>query len=492
MTTCKQKFIFILAAVALAIVALMPEAHAQTPAASAKAPAATATAAPLLTLSEYLGSVESKNEALKSAIASSEGSATRAVEGDLVTSPSIFGSYQERDDKSFQPALQASGVNTTNSLLGIESTTSFGTNAKLYYSLGSFDIPSRNLKYFQASPTIEISQSLWRNAFGSETRAQMEAVTSGAKARGYAERFRAQTILLQAESTYWGLALARETVAVQRELLDRAERLYTFINRRARFGLQDKAELLQAQANLQARKLDLQTAIDGERAAMRAFNSARGQDANIVEEKLEPLNLAMIERLKVPEGRTNRADVLAAEEQAKATLASSKLNRNKAKPTVELFGSYGLNGLDFASQSEAIDKSFTGDNPTLAYGLRFRASLDIGSISKLRSAYDQEEYAATLAYQRKKFEQERDWDDLTQKFNESKERFKLYNELEESQRKKLDYERDRHARGRSTTQQILLYELDYQQALFGRIRTLADLMQLNAQLKLYGVSNESR
>jgi outer membrane protein TolC len=125
-------------------------------------------------------------------------------------------------------------------------------------------------------------------------------------------------------------------------------------------------------------------------------------------------------------------------------------------------------------------------------GLRATIPLDLGTLKRAREGHAAEAQGADWTYQRKAFEEERDWADLTAKFTQAKERLKLAVDLEKVQHEKLTYERDRQQRGRSTLQQVLIYETDFEQAQLGRIRTLADLLQLGAQMKLYGVSYESR
>jgi outer membrane protein TolC len=70
----------------------------------------------------------------------------------------------------------------------------------------------------------------------------------------------------------------------------------------------------------------------------------------------------------------------------------------------------------------------------------------------------------------------------------AREKIRLYEELESSQREKLDFERSRQKSGRSTIAQVILFETDYEQTQFARIRSLAEVLSLNANMKLYGVA----
>ena len=52
-------------------------------------------------------------------------------------------------------------------------------------------------------------------------------------------------------------------------------------------------------------------------------------------------------------------------------------------------------------------------------------------------------------YERKSFESDREWNDLTKKVNDMKERLKIAKELEDAQYKKYIYENNRLKLGRS-------------------------------------------
>jgi outer membrane protein TolC len=62
----------------------------------------------------------------------------------------------------------------------------------------------------------------------------------------------------------------------------------------------------------------------------------------------------------------------------------------------------------------------------------------------------------------------------------------LYERLEKTQLNKLEHERIRRSQGRTTTQQVLNFELDYEQAQLSRLRAMSEMLQLIAQMKLYG------
>lgn len=443
-----------------------------------------------LALSEYLNQVSTKHTGLKAADQTSKAARLYADEGSLLFKPSLIGSAADTADARNNPLASGSYLRSQTYSLGIAEQTNFGLSGKISYNYLGLDMGS-TLGYTTSYGQIELSQSLLRNWAGGETRAQSTLIEAGALSKSFAQSYAAKAYLLEAETLYWRLALSREMVQMQRDAVERAQKIFDWTNRRVRLQLADRAENLQASTNLQARKLDLRSAQDDERAASQAFNASRGIVSAQVPERLVDLGPGLIASMTVPARSQSRDDVKAAEFQAKASAASALLNREKDKPTLEIYGSTLLT--DPATPSTQIASSLPATSrPSTVVGLRLSAPLDFSTTSKAREGYAAEATAADWSYQRKVFEEERDWQDLTAKFSEAKDRLKLYLDLERTQKEKLDYERDRQQRGRSTLQQVLLFETDYEAAQLGRIRTFADLLTLGAQMKLYGVSYESR
>jgi len=184
---------------------------------------------------------------------------------------------------------------------------------------------------------------------------------------------------------------------------------------------------------------------------------------------------------------------LAAAEQQRASTAAANLAREKYLPTVELYGTFALNNGDNTASSTAFDDSFNSSRPTRTIGIRFNAPLDTGLIQDSREGHAKDKLAAELAYHRKILDEESGWSDLVKKHQQAQDRYRLYRELEAKQKEKYEYERHRRLVGRTSTQQVLNFETDYQNAQLGRIQTLSELLQIRAQMKLFeGAASGSR
>ncbi|MGE0761733.1 MAG: TolC family protein [Bdellovibrionales bacterium] len=446
-------------------------------------------AAGVFTLEKFLSTVQEHNQGYKAAKDAEEAAKLYSSEGGLVYATNLFSTLQYSDDAkpSFIPTFNYDKIITQNYTLGLGQQTPIGLQGKLYYSMVQTEYRGLIAPYSEGRPTIELTQSLWRNDFGREVRAQVKAITSAAKATQHSEAFNKQSQLFQAEAAYWRLALARQSHELSKENLARAERIYGWAKRRVQLSLADRSDLLQTSSGWQARKLEFKTATDELRAASVAFNNARGTESDQVPEALEPISKEMIDRLKIPERASDRQDVLAAQQQSEAVKAQAVINREKNQPVLEVFGAYSFNSRE-ANKDEAWTESWDGQKPTKVVGLRFSSPLALGRLSDTQEGYARQIKSAEQRYERQRFLQEQDWRDLVLRFNEAKERLGAAEELEKTQREKLDYERQRQERGRTTLFQVLNFETDYLNAQGVRLRTLAELLQIAAQMKLYGVN----
>lgn len=450
----------------------------------------------VLTLDQYLESVRDRNDAYKASRESEEAAKLYQREGRLLISPSLFANARYASDAKpiALPIPNANNFEKLNSEsyeLGIEQQTTIGLKGKLFYALSETEYVGLAPPYAEGRPALELSQSLWRNDFGREVRAQVKAATEAAKATAHDEAFNRQNLLVQAEVAYWRLGLARENRDLAEENLKRSQRIHSWASRRVKLSLADRSDLLQAQAGLEARQLELQIAESEMRSAAMNFNSARGAPDDVVVEKLEPLSKEVIGNVKIPEKFSARQDLLAAQAKAEAAKASAIVSRERNQPMLEIFGTYAFNSRE-STKDDALSEGWNGDLPTKMIGLKFSSPLNFGAMGDVQEGYAKQAKAAELQYNRKRFLQEQEWRDLVLKLNETKARLAAIESLEKAQRVKLDFERQRQDRGRTTLFQVLTFETDYLASQNQRIRTLAELLQLVAQMKLYGVTDESR
>jgi outer membrane protein TolC len=458
--------------------------------------ASLASAASTLTLNGYLDQVRRTNDNYRASADIGEGAMSRSKEGDLITTPTAFASASLLNDKSPKPNPLFQGTQTiaNNYQIGVSQQTRFGLLGRLYYNVtytsikgvdSAFINPST---YYDTRPVLELTMPLWRNFLGSETNASIDALEASALATSYGQRFNAKTVLAQAESAYWRLELAREALAVTKSAYERAEKIRDWSRNRSKLNLGDESDLLQAEAVLKLRGLELQGALDEERSATLAFNSARGVDvakSTQAPEQLESISDLVDQNAVKASPVESRDDVRAVEYAQKANEALAKEGQSRMHPTFEIFTTLTVNGHDkdyTPAQSNALSSKF----PANTFGARFSVPLDLGLASDVRAGYAREAIASEERTQRKKFESQIEWQDLSKRLEEAKKRYQLAREVESVQKEKMLNEKRRKERGRTTTYFVLQFEQDYAVAQLARLRSAADIMNLVAQMRVYG------
>lgn len=445
-----------------------------------------------ISLGDFLNQVRKDHQGFQASQKTVDGTQMRADEAELSTRPSLLGTAQYLNDRreTGSPLTGDEMTGTTYSL-GIKQLTGFGLEAKLLYNQNYLSMPGANTQfvplksYYTTGPVLELNQALGKNWLGAETKANQELIHAQVEASRFGESFKQKQLLAQAESAYWRLAVAREAVLATKETLNRSEKLKQWSAQRAKLNLGNQSDFLQTEAAYLARSLELQNALDEERAASRAFNTMRGIDADDVKEQVTLLDEKTLQSLEIPKRNELRDDVKAAAFQKNLAAANSRLGEERNKPNVSLYGSYGLNGRD-AKASEATSEGFKSDHPNYTVGLRVDIPLSVGIQDSVRQGYRKEAMAADLNYQRKVFEQERLWKDLTNQFKDSVARYRLAQKMEKAQKEKMDFERGRQTRGLTTTFQVIQFEQDYANSQLARLRLQADIVNVYSQLKTFG------
>lgn len=455
-----------------------------------------AAAAEKLSVQDYLGQVTGQSPAARAQKLHAEGGELRADGADVLTFPYLFGSannYVDKAETAF-PTQQGTETRSTVYSIGVGMNTSVGLNGKYTWNnadvltIGSaFATPGRYTSYNR----LDLTLNLVRNGFGSEIRARKELIRAGNTAQGFAGGFAYTAKLAEAENAYWRLALARQAVEVQKDVLARAGRLLDWARRRVNLQLGDRSDLLQAQAQHDLYTISLSTAVEEEKNAARAFNLLRDREGDSVPEAVGFPSVEETLRMPAPRRSGERLDVRAAEMRARAAQAQAQLDKEALKPNVDLTAAYAWNGRD-PERSEAVSEAFGSKHPTRAVGVVFSVPLNVPTWSRALRGADMEIEAAQLELDQARRNELKDWDELQSRFKQARARLSLVKTLEGVQKEKFENERGRLQRGRTTTFQALTFEQDYAQSQLTRLRTQAEVLQLLAQMRTYVASDDSK
>jgi outer membrane protein TolC len=451
-----------------------------------------------LSLDEYLQQVRTNNEGVRGAKLGEEAKSLRVSESSLFFKPSFFLTGEFSDDKrpTNAPTFQGNQTIRNTFRAGLSQNFRTGTKAAISYNIFKTEINGASPgvltrdTFYDVAPQLELSQSLWRNFMGSEFEANEEAQRSQVEASRLNDQFNLKQLLIKAENTYWRLVFAQQASKVQNESLDRARKLRDWNAKRMRNNLVDEADYLQTEANLQTRELEVATALIELDTAEREFNSVRQSDEKISFNGEDYPNGQFLIEAPVPAKSGVREDVLIAIENQKLIAANSILGNERNKPNLEVYGSYSMFGRD-EKYNEAYDQSIGGTKPWSVIGLRFSTPLDFSALTDYKKGYAQEKVAAEMAARRKTYEVDKEWEILSQRFDQFKKRVKLSQRMEQIQSKKLIAEKKRFNQGRTTTFQVLQFEQDFANAQLLKLRNEAELISVYNQLKLFsGVSHE--
>jgi outer membrane protein TolC len=440
-----------------------------------------------LSLDAYLQQVKEKNEAYVGAEEKREGSKGIRREADIVFSPSFFANAESKSDEKQDFAALYDKTEKKAYSSGISQTSPFGLTGKLYYAYEdtTYNSLSQSDRYYNASPVLELSLPVWQNAFGRTTRGNEASIRAQAEASEWSAESDRKILLVNAEIAYWQLIIARELVVIQEQGLEASQSIYDYDKKQADMNLTDKADVLQAGAELESKKLDLKSVRDDERSVLRRFNAYRNvvpEDASFA---LPAIDYERIQGIGAIPRFEGRADVKAAEATARATAANARITEENNKPVLNLYVAYALNG-GAGRPSDAYSDSFTCDRPTTTVGFTFSVPLDFYASNDARSGGRRIEKAARLSYEQKLKDQDADWNDLVTKLKDAHERLAMSHSIVAAQKEKLEYERDRLKRGRTTTYQVLQFQQDYLNSELVRANAANDILSLRAAINLYG------
>jgi outer membrane protein TolC len=330
-----------------------------------------------------------------------------------------------------------------------------------------------------------VTHPLLKNSGGRDLTKSIELQTKQSQLTKYSETLKRKMTLAESEGVYWRLVLVRESIRTARENSERAKRLVDWNKKRVQTELADDADLVQAQSLWDLRNLELTIALDEERSVSHMFNTLRGVDKTQVSEELDKITPKLIEAAPIPQKLQEREDLTLARMSQELTQLGLDLASHKYDPSLDVFASYSLTGRDEASISKMAIETVGNQHPVWAVGFKF--STPIGAQSKeLIGAWSKEKQATDLVFARKSYELNREWQDLVQRLDESRNRLKLVQKVEDTQNKKLELERDRQRRGRSTMFQVIQFETDLAQAQLNVIRNKSEILSILSRMKTFG------
>jgi len=410
-------------------------------------------------------------------------------ESNLIFSPYLFANFYYSDDESEKLNPQFMGVATTvkNYELGVKQQTAWGQQFSLSYQAQYIGMKGTSLTSpiaYEVGPKLELTQSLWRNFFGSESRSQQALVKAQNAYTYYQELFQYQQLVRQAKLLYVQTYIAKESLRLHQESLKRAEEILVWAKKRSQRQLADESDYLQAQAQVLSKEYEVKIARENLSMVSKQFQTMRGLASESIEENLLPIGSEDLLNYTPVAEFAPQADFVAFKEQMELSKNQSILAAQKYKPTFELFGQLQYQGRD-PQYKTADDEAWDKKNEWWVIGLRFMAPIYFLDAKDTISAYEMQEQTAELQLKQKEMESLSAWNNLKEQLIQNKEKLKISKKLLSIQKRKIEVEREKLKQGRTTTYQVLMFEIDYLNAELMNLKGVADLLQVTTELDLY-------
>ncbi len=189
-------------------------------------------------------------------------------------------------------------------------------------------------------------------------------------------------IITNAENTYWDLVFTREDLKVKKQSVKRAQDLERRVRAQVKVGTLAPIEILQAQSEVASRE-------EGVLLADKAIADAEDQLKNIMNinfdsqegqkvfKPLDPADFLLGKKIILSEAITealeNRPDFLVRKKELENQNINVKFNENQLYPSLDLVGTFGLNGL---SGTAGSIQQFGGGAVRSRFGGNYGESLD--------------------------------------------------------------------------------------------------------------------
>lgn len=445
-------------------------------------------AVPSLTLSEYLRQVQSQSPQGRAMVQMVKSFELRMVEADSITAPEIYGEYSKSDNQN-EVLMPVMGRRTEGAgwKLGVHKQFTTGTAADLSYSSRWANITGNSFmtqsNYWENKATLEVSQPIWRNGFGAETKANIDLKRAETRRRLMEAKYDLKNLLLEAENTYWSLVSFNEVIKLQEENVERSKKNRDLMKNKAGLRLVDDVDYLQTQAALETRELELQNSNDERMNLIRKFNTLRGSNFEHVE-VLQSFPEKELAAKFTPNSRITREDFEVLRSKAELARAEARAGRSHVRPQLDLVGQFSANGIDGHS-SNAYDEVADNEHEQWMVGVRFSAALDFGLIGGMYRAFKAQQRAAIDLGQAADFTLERTYKALSEQRGEAQRRLERAVSLEKLQTNLVKRERQRLLNGRTTTFQFINMEQNLAAAQIQKVQAQLSLVKVHNVLKTF-------
>ena len=369
---------------------------------------------------------------------------------------------------------------------------STGTTVSLgaEYELAKLD--TVNDKLYRADWEFSLTKDLWKNGFGRSVTLRRQGDQLELENRKLNLLLQRQQLVNTLENLYWDYAYIQKERIIRQENLKRGEQILNWTNKRLRVSAARDTDMLQAQALLSSRKLEL---ADIERLAVSHKNQMDQlipslANKNWVPDAAELEKDRVLQTLLVGKNKGENPVLissLATKYKAQQLQVQAESANDNLNPTLQLQLAHGQNGIRSDSQA-AIDRA-SGNNKTDAnrIGLIFSMDLDLGLMGKGRESAQLAAQAAALTSKRLDRTSQLSWTDLKAEMQFLNNSLQLSRDLYGYQKKNIESERRYFQQGRNTIFEFINFEIVASDAELRFFKVLNQMRKTEANARLFTV-----
>jgi outer membrane protein TolC len=362
------------------------------------------------------------------------------------------------------------------------------------YELAKLD--TVNDKIYRADWEVSLAQDLWKNGFGRSVRLRRQGDQLELENRKLNLLLQRQQLVNTLENLYWDYAYIQKERIIRQENLKRGEQILNWTNKRLRVSAARDTDMLQAQALLSSRKLEL---ADIERLAVSHKNQMDQLIPSLTNKNWIPDTTELEKDRALPsllvgnnkDGNPVLISSLATKYKAQQLQVQAEADNDNLNPTLQLQLTHGQNGIRSDSQA-AIDRA-SGNNKTDAnrIGLIFSMDLDLGLMGKSRESAQLAAQAAALTSKRLDRTSQLSWVDLKAEIQYLNNSLQLSRDLYSYQKKNIESERRYFQQGRNTIFEFINFEIVASDAELRFFKVLNQMRKTEANARLFTVDTKA-
>jgi outer membrane protein TolC len=314
---------------------------------------------------------------------------------------------------------------------------SFGAARSIWEFDGSHEL--QNIKYSENRlyPFLSLEQSLLKDLGQGAMEAGIAKTRAQAKSALYLLEYKKQGLLFNAKMVYWKMSYFQTIIEFKKTSLGRMKNILEWNERRYKKNLIDEVELLESQASVKMKELDLKMTNEDMGKAKREFFLILNASGKNVEYELEKVEdqvkvFSLNPRL---EKRTSRFDVLAAMENVKS-VEYDQISFSKGSGADLVFNG----SLSFSKINRDVGGIISNSDknaPTYSIGLKYILPLDFNLRKKVHDGYESAKIAADRNAVFIAAKENDDWISLNETFNNARERLATAYEIKNLKRQKV-------------------------------------------------------